>query len=102
MPAVELRGPGFESLSVVEESVYRRGEFDLRHGVPFEARFPIAVPAGTMHSFKSAHNEIRWKILVKGDVAGRPGFARSFPVIVRPTANGGNGRPNGRTNGNVH
>jgi hypothetical protein len=85
-----------ESLRVIEEPVYQRGEFDLRHGVPFEARFPIVVPAGTMHSFKSAHNEIRWQILVKGDVAGRPGFARSFPVIVCPAANGSNGRTNGK------
>ena len=87
-----------ESLRVVEQPVYQRGQFDLRHGVPFEARFPVEVPAGTMHSFKSDHNEIRWKILVKGDVAGRPGFARSFPVIVCPAANGSNGRINGKAN----
>jgi len=85
-----------ESLRVVEQAVYHRVEFDLRHGVPFEARFPVEIPAGTMHSFKSDHNEIRWKILVKGEIAGRPSFVRSFPVIVCPAANGSNGKVNGQ------
>ncbi len=81
-----------ESLRVFEQPVYRREQFEVRHGVPFEARCVLEVPAGTMHSFKSDHNEIGWKIVVKGDVAGWPSFARSFPVIVYPSPNGSNGK----------
>ena len=41
-----------------------------------------------MHSFRSEHNEISWKLLVKGAVAGWPDYERSFPVIVHPGPNG--------------
>jgi hypothetical protein len=80
-----------ECLRVFEQPVYRRERFEVRHGVPFEARCVLEVPAGTMHSFKSDHNEIGWKIIVKGDVTGWPSFSRSFPVIVCPSPNGSNG-----------
>jgi len=45
-----------------------------------------------MHSFRSGHNEVSWKIVVKGDVAGWPDYERSFPLIVYPCVNGA-GRP---------
>jgi hypothetical protein len=83
-----------ECLRVYEQPVYCGEDYDVRHGVPFEARFPVEIPVGTMHSFKSTHNEISWKIIVKGDVAGWPNFARSFPVIVYPAARGSNGKAN--------
>jgi hypothetical protein len=44
-----------------------------------------------MHSFKSAHNEIAWKLLVKGSPVRWPEFERSFPVIVYPGRNGKGG-----------
>jgi len=81
-----------ESLRVFEQPVYRREQFELRHGVPCEARCTLDIPVGAMHSFKSDHNEITWKIIVKGDVVGWPNFARSFPVIVYPSPNGSNGK----------
>jgi hypothetical protein len=37
-----------------------------------------------MHSFKADHNEVRWRLLVRGDVAGWPPFDRSFPIVVIP------------------
>lgn len=80
-----------EVLRVFEQPVYRREQFDVRHGVPCEARCTLDVPVGAMHSFKSQHNEIHWKVIVKGDVLGWPNFTRSFPVIVYPSSNGGNG-----------
>ena len=82
-----------ESLRVCQQLVYRRGRFQVRHGEPFEARCPLELPVGAMHSFKSPHNEINWKIVVKGEVSGWPSFARAFPVIVYPPANGHNGKP---------
>jgi len=81
-----------ESLRVFEQPVFRRDQFDVRHGVPFEARCPLDVPVGAMHSFKSDHNEVSWKVIVHGDVVGWPGFSRSFPVIVHPASSRINGK----------
>jgi hypothetical protein len=77
-----------ESHRVYQQSVFRREQFDVQHGMPFTARFAAEVPAGAMHSFKSGHNEIHWKFVVRGRVAGWPGFQRAFPVIVRPNGLG--------------
>jgi len=60
------------------------GPFRVRRGKPFQTTCPMTVPAGAMHSFKADHNEIGWKLVVKGDVAGWPGYRRTFPLVVRP------------------
>jgi hypothetical protein len=70
---------------LLEQSVYRRDGFEIDPTVPFEDQWSIAIPAAAMHSFKSTHNEVRWKLLVKGDVAGWPNFEREYPVIVFPS-----------------
>jgi hypothetical protein len=70
---------------VFEQSVFRREQFDAQRE-PFTARFAAGVPACAMHSFKSEHNEVHWKFIVRGEVTGWPHFERSFPVIVRPTS----------------
>ncbi|MBN2310522.1 MAG: hypothetical protein JXR94_16225 [Candidatus Hydrogenedentes bacterium] len=44
----------------------------------------ISVPAETMHSFKSEHNEILWSLLVGGSVAQRPNIGEEFPIVVLP------------------
>jgi hypothetical protein len=69
---------------VFKQSVYRREGFEIDQAVPFEHQWSIRVPEGVMHSFKSTHNEVKWKLLVKGDVAGWPDFEREYPVIVFP------------------
>ncbi len=83
-----------ETHRVFEQPVFRQEGFEVRHGVPFEARFRVEVPAGGMHSFQSEHNEVNWRLIVKGDVVGWPSYERSFPVIVCPNSNGSNS--NGR------
>ena len=60
-----------------------RARFDVQRE-PLTARFAAEVPAGAMHSFKSEHNEVNWKFIVRGEVTGWPDFQRSFPVIVCP------------------
>ena len=40
-----------------------------------------------MHSFQSNHNEVNWKLIVKGDVVGWPSYERVFQIVVTP-ANG--------------
>jgi hypothetical protein len=82
-----------ESHRAYQQSVFRRDDpadgarLDVQRE-PFTARFAAEVPAGAMHSFKSEHNEVNWKFIVRGEVPGWPGFERSFPVIVCPNGPG--------------
>jgi len=82
-----------ETLRVYQQPLYRCEQFQVRYGEPFTARCLVDVPLGAMHSFQSEHNQINWKIEVKGEVAGWPSFERSFPVIILPTPHGNNGNP---------
>lgn len=80
-----------ETCPVFEEEVFRRDDLQIQRGMPLEVNAAFRVPAGAMHSFKSSHNEVRWKLLVKGDVRGWPNYEREFPLLVYPAA-GGKGR----------
>jgi hypothetical protein len=55
---------------------------------PIGRKCPLAIPADAMHSFKSAHNEIRWSLLVCGTQANRAIVHRTFPVVVFPPGAG--------------
>ncbi len=77
-----------ETKRVYQQSLFRRGKVKVRAGAPFEADCEVEVPAGAMHSFKSGHNEIAWKILVRGSPARWPDYERPFSVIVYPPGNG--------------
>jgi len=50
----------------------------------FEARAVVAVPEDAMHSFTSAHNAVRWRLVVRGTPERWPEFCRTFPVVVFP------------------
>ena len=73
-----------ETREVRRQAVFRREGFEVHRGLPFEVQCELNVPAGVMHSFKADHNEINWKVVVEGDVAGWPDYKHSFPVIIRP------------------
>lgn len=73
-----------ESRVVYEQQVYLREGFEIQRGAPLEVQCEPRVPLGAMHSFKSDNNEVNWKFVVRGDVAGWPDFSRAFPVIVHP------------------
>jgi len=73
-----------ETRAVYRDELFRREGFEVHRGMPFEAECDIWVPERAMHSFKADHNEIRWKIVVEGDVAGWPDYQRSFALIVQP------------------
>jgi hypothetical protein len=79
-----------ESRRVFQQRCYLRENFEIAQGLPFESRCQLAVPAGAMHSFQSNHNEVSWRLIVKGIVQGRPEFQREFQIVVNP---GGNGKP---------
>jgi hypothetical protein len=78
-----------ETCPVFQQEVFRRDGFEVQRGMPFEVRSLLRVPAGAMHSFRSTHNEIRWKLIVYGDVRGWPNYEREFPLLVYPAAGGG-------------
>jgi len=73
-----------ENRRIYQQPLFRREGFKVAGGTPFETECELEVPAGAMHSFKSGHNEVTWKIIVKGSPARWPTFERSFPVIVYP------------------
>ena len=73
-----------EQRRVVEQALYRRESFEIDQVVPFEHTWSVRIPPSAMHSFKGMHNEVKWKLLVKGDVAGWPNFEREYPLIVFP------------------
>ena len=64
------------SLAVVGVAVER--------GLPFESRCHLRVPPGAMHSFHADHNEVNWKLVVKGSVIGWPDYEREFQIVVNP------------------
>jgi Protein of unknown function (DUF3592) len=72
-------------------TVYRRCLFtvenvELEDHKPFDGRCRLDIPPSAMHSFNSDHNEIGWKLVVRGCVASRPNYERDFPVLVHPPA----------------
>jgi hypothetical protein len=74
-----------ETRRVFEQTVYSREGFEIDPATPFEHEWQMQIPIGSMHSFKSTHNEVRWLLLVKGDVVGWPNFERDYPLIVYPS-----------------
>ena len=73
-----------ETYCVSEQTVFKQEEFEVTHGGPFEVTSSLLLPENVMHSFKSAHNEVNWRFIVRGKVEGWPDLERSFPVLVYP------------------
>jgi hypothetical protein len=78
-------GARTETRRVYEEEILARDRFELRPSSPLEARAELGLPRGVMHSFLAAHNQVSWKLVVRGDVANWPDFAREFPIAVHPS-----------------
>ncbi len=73
-----------ESREVFRQSLHAGGSAIIRPGEPLEAECDVPIPAEAMHSFRASHNQVQWKLMVRGEIVGWPGFQRSFPVVVRP------------------
>ena len=74
---------------VFEQPVLAAEDFEIVPAKPFESQCRVRIPASAMHSFKSDHNRVGWRLLVRADdVRGRD-YQRAFPVIVHPTGAGG-------------
>lgn len=73
---------------VYQDRCFVRSNFEIHQGLPFESRCSVHVPEGAMHSFHSDHNEVSWKLVVKGSVAGWPDYEREFQIVVNPAGGG--------------
>lgn len=77
-----------ETRRVYQRRCFVREDFEIAQGLPFESRCQVTVPIGAMHSFHAGHNEVSWKLIVKGKVRGRPDYEREFQIVVNPGTNG--------------
>jgi hypothetical protein len=78
-----------ESRRVYTGQVARHERFVVKPEKPFEAECEFEVPRTAMHSFKSEHNTICWKLLVTGDVVQWPPLERAYSVTVYPDLHAG-------------
>jgi hypothetical protein len=78
-----------DSRRVHEQPVFGQENFDILDGIPFEGQGRLRIPPCAMHSFKSDHNEVGWRLVVRGDAARQRDYERVFPVIVHPASGGG-------------
>lgn len=56
----------------------------VRPGTPFEELLHFQIPLSAMHSFKSSHNAVHWKLIVDLEAKGAGSQRRSFPIVVYP------------------
>ena len=73
-----------ERRAVFKRQIFRRTDFSIEPGMPFEQECTIEIPHDAMHSFQSEHNAVNWKLVVFGEAEGWPPFERSFPMILYP------------------
>jgi hypothetical protein len=74
-----------ETRRVFEEEIIVREGFEVQPGLPFEVRGELRIPPGAMHSFVTVHNQVRWKVAVRGDVARWPDVDCEYPIVVLPS-----------------
>jgi hypothetical protein len=75
-----------ETRRVFEEEIIAQEGFELQAGLPFEVRGELRLPPGAMHSLVAMNNQVRWKVVVLGDVARWPNFERGYPIVVLPSS----------------
>jgi hypothetical protein len=75
---------------VYEAEQWRADDLELTRDRPLDQEFTVAMPAGAMHSFQSAHNSISWKLRVEEQILGRwRPWRHEFPIILRATTEAG-------------
>ncbi len=73
-----------EARRVVQVPIGSHDDVPLSGRRPFEGRYELHLAPHAMHSFKSAHNSIEWKLLVSGKAERGIQFERLFPIVVYP------------------
>jgi hypothetical protein len=69
---------------VFSHSLFCTESFQILPGEPFEIRYELRAPEGAMHSFEADHNQVQWKLVVRGEAEGWPAFERTYPVVLYP------------------
>ena len=73
-----------EKRCVFRGDVHCAARFAIDRERPYEGRWELAVPGTAMHSFRSAHNEVCWKVVVEAELEGLPRYSQEYPLVVRP------------------
>ena len=73
-----------EEKRVYEQQIARRTNVDVTPDVPIELQEEFRLPENVMHSFRSSHNAIQWRLVVVGKTVRWSRFERAFPVVVYP------------------
>jgi hypothetical protein len=73
-----------EQARVYAQQLLHREQVELLPQAAYEDECDVSIPVQCMHSFKADHNEVRWRLSVRGDISGWPPFERNFPVVVSP------------------
>ncbi|NIP84754.1 MAG: hypothetical protein GTO03_04040, partial [Planctomycetales bacterium] len=68
------------------QPIWQKSDFRIQPPDMFETRCNFAVPSTAMHSFRSEHNAVTWKLVIRGDVERWAAYERDFPVVVVPNA----------------
>ncbi|QEG42765.1 hypothetical protein [Roseimaritima ulvae] len=71
---------------VLSQIILDQYDVTIDLGRPWEQEFELKIPADAMHSFRSPHNAVHWKIIVSGEARPWPSFCQSFPVVVQPAS----------------
>jgi hypothetical protein len=71
---------------VFSQRIYHTGQFQILPGEPFEIHCELLTPVGAMHSFQADHNQVQWRLAVRGEAEGWPAFERSYPVVICPAS----------------
>lgn len=74
-----------ERTNVFQQRLFRKRGISVKPNQPFQGEFEFELPRGTMHSFKSANNTVKWKIVVHARAKGWPDFERNFVIPVHPS-----------------
>jgi len=64
--------------------IFVKHDFETQSDTPLQEELIVRLPLGTMHSFRTEHNEILWKFHVHAEFAGWPKLQRTCPIVVRP------------------
>ena len=74
-----------EKRCVFRGDVHRAARFAIDRDRPYEGRFDLEVPRTAMHSFRAAHNEVLWRLVVEAELEGLPAYRQEYPLVVRPS-----------------
>lgn len=70
--------------SAFEQVIHSERNLTINPRGPLERQVKFKLPSIAMHSFRSVHNSINWKLVVSGESRPWPSFYRNFPVVVFP------------------